>query len=50
MHKANGTTSWLARPLPASLRTYAAHDLTLIALVYAHFTRQPWVRTHMSTL
>ncbi|EIW53713.1 uncharacterized protein TRAVEDRAFT_52832 [Trametes versicolor FP-101664 SS1] len=50
MHKSNGTASWLARPLPAALQTYAAHDLTLIALVYAQFTRQPWVRTRIPTL
>lgn len=50
MHESNGTASWLARPLPGALQTYAAHNLTLIALVYEHFTRQSWVRTRMPTL
>ncbi|KAH9847666.1 ribonuclease H-like domain-containing protein [Lenzites betulinus] len=50
MHESGGSSQWLARPLPPSLLKYAAHDLTLIALVYAHFQRRAWVRKSIPTL
>ncbi|OJT03418.1 hypothetical protein TRAPUB_5995, partial [Trametes pubescens] len=50
MHESGGSAFWLARPLPSALLTYAAHDLTLIALLYAHFTRRAWVRKTMQAL
>lgn len=50
MHESGGSALWLARPLPPALLTYAAHDLTLIALLHAHFTRRAWVRKTMPVL
>ncbi|KAI0633944.1 ribonuclease H-like domain-containing protein [Trametes polyzona] len=45
MHAAGGSALWLKRPLPENLLEYAAHDLTLIALVYAYFLRKTWIHT-----
>ncbi|EIW53730.1 uncharacterized protein TRAVEDRAFT_52850 [Trametes versicolor FP-101664 SS1] len=50
MRKSCGSAMWLARPLPELLLTYAAHRLSLIAAVYAHFTGRKWVCEHMRTL
>lgn len=50
MRKSCGSATWLARPLPELLLTYAAHRLSLIAAVYAHFTGRKWVCEHMRTL
>lgn len=50
MRKSCGSAMWLARPLPELLLTYAAHRISLIAAVYAHFTDRKWVCDHMRTL
>lgn len=43
MRDSGKSVIWLTR------LTYAAHVLTLIALVSAHFTRRAWVRKTMPT-
>ena len=37
MHRWNGSAIWMQRPLQSKLLRYAAHDLTIIARLYAHF-------------
>ncbi|KAG6331741.1 hypothetical protein ID866_7352 [Astraeus odoratus] len=43
MHKANGSTIWLERPLSPRLLSYAAHDIELIAALYHHFNEIGWI-------
>lgn len=43
MHKDNGSTVWLQRPLPPQLLAYAAHDIELIAMLYGHFKTIGWI-------
>ncbi|KAL1939541.1 hypothetical protein VTO73DRAFT_9852 [Trametes versicolor] len=50
MHEAGESAFWLERPLPAHLMAYAAHDLTLISLVYTYFMRRAWVRKNLQVL
>lgn len=50
MRRACGSAIWLARPLPEPLQTSAAHHITLIALVYAHFMDRQRVVERMRTL
>ncbi|TFK84653.1 hypothetical protein K466DRAFT_588742 [Polyporus arcularius HHB13444] len=44
LQKAQGSGIWLERPLPETLLRYAAHDLTLIAMLYASFMRGGWIK------
>ncbi|KAI0364120.1 hypothetical protein BV20DRAFT_974841 [Pilatotrama ljubarskyi] len=50
MHETLGSEFWMTRPLPQQLLTYAAHDLEMIAIVYAHFLRKAWFRDGLSKL
>ncbi|KAH9886318.1 ribonuclease H-like domain-containing protein [Cubamyces lactineus] len=50
MHHNEGSAMWLVRPLPANLLQYAAHDLQMIALVYAHYMRKAWVRSSLEQI
>jgi len=43
MHKANGSTIWLVRPLESQLLQYAAHDIEMIGALYEHFKSQSWI-------
>jgi len=43
MHKDNGSTIWLERPLSPQLLAYAAHDIELIAVLYDHFKAICWI-------
>lgn len=43
MHKDNGSTIWLERPLSPQLLAYAAHDIELIAVLYEHFKAICWI-------
>ncbi|KAI0717818.1 ribonuclease H-like domain-containing protein [Cerioporus squamosus] len=46
LYNAHGSEIWLQRPLPEILLRYAAHDLTLIAALYASFLRRGWIKEH----
>ncbi|OJT15381.1 hypothetical protein TRAPUB_8063 [Trametes pubescens] len=50
MHEAGESAFWLERPLPEHLKAYAAHDLTLMSLVYVHFMRRAWVCKRLQLL
>ncbi|KAL4063812.1 ribonuclease H-like domain-containing protein [Scleroderma yunnanense] len=43
MHKANGSTIWLERPLSPQLLAYAAHDIELLGTLYEHFKEICWI-------
>ncbi|KAF8547685.1 hypothetical protein OG21DRAFT_1517141 [Imleria badia] len=43
MHKTNGSTIWLERPLVSQLLQYAAHDIEMIGALYEHFKSQSWI-------
>ena len=43
MHKTNGSTIWLCRPLMPQLVQYAAHDIEMIAALYEHFKAKSWI-------
>ncbi|KAH7890516.1 ribonuclease H-like domain-containing protein [Phlebopus sp. FC_14] len=44
MHKANGSTIWLERPLLPQLLQYAAHDIEMIGALYEYFKQNLWIR------
>ncbi|KAI0759278.1 hypothetical protein BD413DRAFT_488104 [Trametes elegans] len=50
MHQRSDSSLWMARPLPAYLQRYAAHDLALIALLHAHFLGKDWVCAQLPAL
>lgn len=43
MHKTNGSSVWLVRPLMSQLLQYAAHDIEMIGALYEHFISQSWI-------
>ncbi|OBZ66440.1 hypothetical protein A0H81_13662 [Grifola frondosa] len=44
LHASKGSEVWMERPLQPRLLQYAAHDIQLIGLLYAHFLRVGWIR------
>ncbi|RPD55496.1 hypothetical protein L226DRAFT_469863 [Lentinus tigrinus ALCF2SS1-7] len=50
MHAQDRTEMWMRRPLPPALLEYAAHDIELIAKVFARFQKKGQYLDHLEAL